>query len=560
MTGMGVPVTRKNFLAGAFAAGLSPFLPLRAETDEKLLWTAGLMTDTHVGPRRDTTNIRLACRLFNRLGADVVANLGDICDHHWPKGYAAIRKVYDEELVRPHEEIFVMAYHDWHRRQKEPHDLVMNEVLEMLGAKHALNCVMDFRGYPLVVFQQCDADSGKMEKMLADVAAKYSDPAIPIFVFDHEPGFDTTEDSRTWGDAARRRLYAKFPRIVHLSGHTHGAVRSELAVWQGEYTSVNAGCLSGWEGETVGAPPPSKAEFGVLFMEVYRSRLVFRRFDVRDGSECAPAWTIPLPFDPKTAPHALARRTKSTPVAQFPAEGKLVLKTEGNPFSALTLSFPNASDGVYQYRIEIFGEDGVRVARQDVFSSFYLSVKERPSMMTAPISAGFFDPGRSYRLSVTPVNFFGLTGRPLTAGFSSPARSGSLIWESKDPMRECRFLCGLEGESPVPLKDGWYVAGQGAYRLELPRDIWTGKMGDRFRFIVDFETDQLGPSTWTVVLRNPNPRRNANARIATEKGANGRQRFVIEFAQIDAAYHYDLLIREGSGGRIRFFCARLERI
>ena len=77
---------------------------------EKPLWTAGFMSDTHVSRKRDATFVRLVCRQFNRLGADLVVNLGDICDVHWTPGYEAIRKAYDEELVKPHEEIFVCAY------------------------------------------------------------------------------------------------------------------------------------------------------------------------------------------------------------------------------------------------------------------------------------------------------------------------------------------------------------------------------------------------------------------------------------------------------------------
>ena len=513
---------------------------------EKPLWTAGFMSDTHVSRKRDATFVRLACRQFNRLGADLVVNLGDICDVHWAPGYEAIRKAYDEELVKPHEEIFVCAYHDWVHRTKEPHDVVMKDVLAKLGAKHEPGFVREFRGCPIVVFPQCRPDYAAMEKTLREVAAKHPDPKTPIFVFDHEPGADTTARSLHWGDRRRRALYAKFPRIVLLSGHTHGLVWGERFIWQGEYTAVNAG-------------DQQSEKAAALFMEVYPDRLVFRRVRIGDGLEPLPPWVVPLPFDAATAPYAPERRKAATPAPEFASGAALKLTPAGEPFERLELEFPHAGETAATYRIDILDGEGMFLARRSVPASYGLTGADRPPAMTAELSAGYFEKGRSYRVSVTPLTFFDTAGRAIEASFMAPARKGTLVWESKDPMKDCPFMTGLEGGKPVPLENGWYKADGGAYRLELPKGVWNGKKDEPFRFIVDCATEQRGAKPWSMVLRNPDPSHNANGRVYTESGDLERIRYVMEIRKVAAKDHYYLLVREGSGGRIRFLNVRIER-
>jgi hypothetical protein len=112
----------------------------------------------------------------------------------------------------------------------------------------------------------------------------------------------------------------------------------------------------------------------------------------------------------------------------------------------------------------------------------------------------------------------------------------------------------------VPVKDGWYQMTERNHRLEIPAEVWKGKKGTRYRFVVDLEMEQQGAKTWTILLRCPNPRKNANARVATPRGISGKQRYVIEFVKKNDLFYYYLLIREGGVGRLRINHARLERI
>ena len=72
-------------------------------------------------------------------------------------------------------------------------------------------------------------------------------------------------------------------------------------------------------GRLVGSNNPRRDNYGVLIVDVFASRIVFRRFDVRDGKEykADDPWMIPWPFDPSTAPYRAATRKEKSKVPAF---------------------------------------------------------------------------------------------------------------------------------------------------------------------------------------------------------------------------------------------------
>ena len=156
---------------------------------------------------------------------------------------------------------------------------------------------------------------------------------------------------------------------------------------------------------------------------------------------------------------------------------------------------------------------------------------------------------------------YGKKGTSLAVEFTAPefARH-TIVFESKNPMKELEFKSGLAGGKPFALdKDGFYIHDDYNGRLIFPENVWAGKRKTRFRFTVDMHLKQ-GADAWSVVLRNPKPLKNANSRIATESGNPGVQRFVIEFNKSNKNFNYYLLIREGMLGKIRFDYVKIERI
>ena len=201
-------------------------------------------------------------------------------------------------------------------------------------------------------------------------------------------------------------------------------------------------------------------------------------------------------------------------------------------------------------------------ARRDSFGEFYLAQGRRKGELSSRLSNGYFEPGREYLISVTPVGFFGREGAPLTAEFTAPAdvRKAVTIFESRDPMRELVFSSGLTGRKRLALSGGFYRHQGGNARLIIPKKCWAGKKGTRFRFTVDMDVRQSPGHPWTMVLRNPRPMHNGNNRIILAGGDAANYRYVIEFSKRNAKYFYDLLIREGAPGLIRFNYVKIERL
>ena len=556
-------ISRKEFIgaSGAFAA-----MPLSA-ADEKPLWKAGIVTDTHVKRTRESCAlVQAACDLFARHNIDVFANCGDIADYYYEEAYPILDEITrgafpDKKPVR----LWVYANHDRLHREKESWKSVFADVKRLLNATNDIYDCIDFKGMPLVTLPQFWVGEKEVAyKLLADVAARY--PTGPIFVFDHVPPVDTVDGSITWGGYAAHQLYSKYPRVIHICGHAHSSLRSELNIWQGAFTAVSAGCLAGWGGHAVARPPEGKSSYGALIMEVYRSKIVFRRFDVRTGREYAAAspWTLPLPFKAESAPYRRAERASAARVPSFPADARLTVSAD-NPFTAVTLGIPSVrtEEGVYRHRVQVFDAKGGQIVMCDVFGQFHLPVDERAPVLERTLNASLFDPGVNYRVRVTPCNCFGKGGKPIEASFTAPGRnpSATVIFETDDPVRDCRFLRGLEGGSPLSAEDGWFSVASGNNRLEFPAHVWDGiERGTRLRFMAEVETDQTSCKTWTMVLRHPNPLKNATGRVATPNGRSGRMRYAFDFVNRHKRPAYYLLVREGGNGRIRFSRIRIERL
>jgi hypothetical protein len=506
-----------------------------------------------------------------------MVNVGDVADYHYPTGYQAYRETVEEVFAdvaaekRP-EELFVYAAHDYFNYKcKKKRSLwgrdatpAFADMQRLIGAKNGPYAQGSVKGFPYVVFPQSmteGLDMKRCEKMVADAVA--ANPGKPVFVFAHIPPQGTTRSGS--GSSEKRKMLNKYPQVVNFSGHTHGTLAHERAIWQGEFTSLNVGCLQTWGGGHVGNNVPRMPNFGVVIAEVYSSRIVFRRLDVRDGVEHNEAWMIPWPFDPASAPYRIAGRKEKSAAPSFAAGAKLKVAPLGDDGS-VSLTIPVAGGKMrpytYQVLLERLDKDGKWKSRgrKDFFGDAWQRPQERPEKYDVEVTGAYFDPGRKYRFRVFPLNCWGKSGDALTIEFTPPESKvkPQVVWESKDPMKDCPFLSGLSGGKPMPLENGFYNM-KGNARLVFPEGVWTGAKGAKFRFIADIHTIQTS-HPWTMVLRNPNPLKNANNRIMTPSGDSGSLRYIIDFSKVSASYFYYLLVREGGTGKIRFDYVRIERI
>ena len=529
---------------------------------EKPILRAGLTTDTHVTPDpRSANKLRAALRLFKQQNVDVVINLGDVADKFHPEAYRhyrnAVRTVYPQGI----KELFAYANHDLNQAipgMPKPTWAMVKKALEIT---HEPMDIQVINGIPFVIFpQSIDNDMATYEKHLTAAAKKF--PGKPLFVLDHRPPQNTTFNTMVWGGAGKGDILKRFPQVINLSGHVHNDIRNELCIWQGEYTSVDTGCISGWAGELEGTIPFGKSASGVLIMDVFKDKVVFHRLDCLSGKIAAEPWLVPLPHDPKNPPLAFETRKKASVAPEFPANSRIKTFFHSEKFDRLHLRFNAAQPQNNVFKYEIFLKDknsGKVINRMEIFGDFYRDEKVKSSGHV--ISAGYFDTGKDYTIEVVPFNFFGKRGKALCTSFKAPEKlKWTTVFECRDPMKELKFKTGLEDGTELEIKDGYYLHNVEDARLLFPDNVWNGKKGTRFRFTIDMHTIQGAVEKWTLVLRNPRPVVNARARLYTRNGDTGSRRYVIEFVKAGDAYNYYFLIREGAPGKIRFDYVKIEKL
>ncbi|MDO5318970.1 MAG: metallophosphoesterase [bacterium] len=538
-------ISRRTFLGGAFALASAPAFGAGAERLARI----GVMTDTHVQKTMEScAKVRAALELFKAQGCEMVVNCGDIADQHFPDGYRCYRRtvkeVYPEPASRP-KDVFVYAFHDvcnykpgtWWGDIAANAAAAFEDVRVALEAPNGHTHAFTWKGMPFLVFPQSTGMKGFLswedyEKAVAKACA--ANPGKPVFVLDHLPPAGTTFHSHHWGSAPCRRILNKFPQVVHLSGHVHGSLASERQIWQGEFTAVNAGCLNTWGGFAPGSTPPRQAKenFGVLVMDVYADRLVFFRYDVRDRSEAGKPWIVPLPFAAKAAPYRPEVAQTRLPRASFAAGAAVSIVREG---AGYRVSFPEARTGAeaFMYRLacqrRTAAGEWKTFTRDDIFADFWKAPKDRTGTMSYVLDAAFFKTGETYRLTVTPLDWFYRETPGVSVEFTADVGAGASIWSCADPKADLKFT---EYGRPVPISpEGFFAPPSGQGTLRLPEHAFKVlNPGQKGRLVLDLDLriPEEDWHAWRVSFRARGGG-GSLAEIQTPPGAPGVLRYVMPF-------------------------------
>ncbi len=547
----------------------------------------GVMTDNHITDSPSSLDrSRLALELFRREGVDAIADLGDLGQANYEKGYDMYRelvgKVFPDAAKRP-DLLYVHADHERYNPKGGlfTHEEAFRRFRAHIGIEHPYFTERNYNGLPVLVFPQALDLIGGLKSYEEKIAAACkANPDMPVIVFDHVPPYDTVYNSVMWGDRgpAHRRILDRYPQVVSVTGHSHNSILNERCIWQGAFTAIDAGCLQRWQGLTVGTPIKSNQGLGVIVLEAYSTKLVFRRYDIRDGKEYRPdaPWVVPVPFNPARAPYSFAERAKAERPVQFPSGAALKVAPDAVPFRNVAVSFPNAEreDDVLLYKVEIArkGKGGAweTFARADTMADFHLRPDERTGSHSVDCSGSYFDAAGTYRISVTPVGFFGAEGRPLSCEWTAPkAAPCELVWKSENPMVECPFHKGRVSSVEECLKlpklepkDGWYEydARSSGY-VELPGGLWEGPVGSKFRLVFDFEAEQPASEGFTVNVREINGWGQPCYGFPTPGGKSGPLRFVFEFEKKKAEMpRYCVRFERGGEYRLKVRRIAVERM
>ena len=561
-------MNRREFVKVLVASGAGRLCVPSALAGEVPLFRVGIVTDTHVQKippdakpsyraflEDSYVRVERAYELFKRHGVSLIANLGDISHDYHPDGYkryADIRRATFPDADTAPKELYVWAGHDWRghpeRNEQKACEQAWQTVRKLLGIANERTDSLVFGGFRFLVFPQY-VDYAHYERMIAEACRK--SPERPVFVCEHVPAYDTTEDSVIWGDRRRREILSKFPQVITLTGHSHGSLRNERNIWQGEFTNVSAGCLAHWNAPLPGCSDETYRSWGCLVMEVYPNRAVFRRFDLQDRSEIGAGnpWTVSWPFDPKTAPYNPRVRAAHEKSPAFPSGSQLTLTTDDpSGFSDVRVSFPSAgpTDAVHFHRVELAkpdkGGDWVVFARCDVRADYHLRPKERHAVSSKRLSSAYFEGLKRCRITVTPVDFWGNAGQPL-----------SKVWDVPRTARWKTVWAGV----PAPAEAGRaFALGQPDLKFELPElPAAAVPKGVRLRIVADLK----------LKLDDPTPLRFAlYGRMSggflfhlTPYGGDSDLRYAQEFESAGDT-RYAFRTRYGGRGSVLFRTFRIE--
>ncbi len=432
---VGNDMNRRDFLRGAAFLGTAATLPrsVTAVNAERPILRVAVMSDIQGYPYPEDAGMRNLERALDVLAPfkpDVVVNDGDINDSGLDADAVAYYKAHCDARLGKIPHVACMGNHE------------IEFVPEALQAERTpAVCLRDFNavfgygadewvvrrtigGYDFVALSMSCAvgyTEGEIARLkFAIDESVRRDPTKPVFVVTHYHAKDTVNDSggeRMCGPL--RKLLNEYPQVVSISGHTHNPLQDPRSIWQGEFTAVDTSTLC--YGCVENNPPAANQvscllpygheSVGFILLEVFRDRLVFRRFTARDRRELDPSspWTVPWPHNPACAPYSPERRCMSETVPQFTGDAEPTLWYDFG-YVYLMFNAVERSESVFGYRVELTEEGGETKSYFQI-SDYYRIPKHRQDRIVFRTPPNTLTAGKCYRCRICPVGFFGAEGR-----------------------------------------------------------------------------------------------------------------------------------------------------
>jgi len=467
-----ITANRREFLSGVAASFGGLILPVSVfGGDSKKIMSFGVVSDVHVDRTPlispDLTSV---FRYFDANGVDAVMVPGDIADSGLIREVERFAEIWhgvfpnDRGADGRHvEKLFVTGNHcldGWHGRWNgwseaklraerfhyadNPQKVwkrLFNEDYRLIWEKQV-------KGITFIGAQwRCLEEPIVLPPVEEYFKAKRGklDPRLPFFFTQHAHPTGTCHGAygcTSSGSAEARRALDAFPNAVAITGHSHCSVADTRTVWQGEFTSIGAGCLH--EG---GAPldyanvsyswfSPSKDRLMkrtewidrggcAMIVDVFEDHLVIHRHSVRFNRPIGEDWAVPLPaaygkgFDFRV-------REKLTDAPQFAvgAKMKVELHPNGHPAAkpefarvpCYSVRFPAAETPrgrVFDYQIDVLADGRVVKSEKIIANGFGVPLACLPGEELYLVRASELPADAKLEFVATPTECFGKKGVPL---------------------------------------------------------------------------------------------------------------------------------------------------
>ena len=389
------------------------------------------------------SNTVKAFHMLAEMKIDVLVNGGDIADqgddpaplYRYQEHFHACFK---EKLPA---QIACAGNHDFwshpeagNRSQAE----IYEEFCRIFGYPHTDPVSIRVSGYDFIAFStdnERDYSPEDCEKLLRPVLEKSAteNPGKPIFLVTHyHPKETCIGGYNKWsGKVGLRQVLNDFPQVVSISSHTHRPLEDERCIWQGEFTAVNTSTLSyigideRCANQVGGIPPYAREGVQMMVMDIYRDRLVFRRYNVEDRREIKPdrPWIVSLPYSPENPVYSFERRAAVRTAPRFKPGTQLLFRVD---YGFIYLLFEGAEhdDFTHFYRVaitEIFPDGSKGETKSYTYiSNFYRLERNQDPRQSFRLPPNSMEKGKTYRFDVYPVETFGKEGAPITVTCPTP--------------------------------------------------------------------------------------------------------------------------------------------
>lgn len=365
-------VSRRDILKSAFTSALAAVcLPaglvqkVKAESGKKVVLRFAATSDLHFSsedapdaPQR--VRLAKAIQTMNLYAPrqeypafDALLAVGDLSDHGYAEELADFRAILDREMKPETARVLCVGNHELYKGSQ----LLFEETFSTKANRHIV-----LNGYHFIVIApetgNCEeGDYLYIRDWFAEELKKASEatPDRPIFVVQHYNVYNTT-----WGSADLPGDFPcgvkdllgvidRYPRVVHITGHTHAPTIHPRTIWQGAFTSIGTGSLCDYSlfSEGVGSfrcpegVDPKQAGTFLIF-EVYDDQsILIKLYDTISDSFLDREYLLTDPCNPEKFTYTDQRLNAAAPPV-WPEGARL--EAVNTSASETTIAIPAAQD------------------------------------------------------------------------------------------------------------------------------------------------------------------------------------------------------------------------
>lgn len=217
-------------------------------------------SDIHLGKENFETNKEKFEKLFavsyktaendlvhSTLDALLVA--GDFTDCGSEEQYKLFKSILDENLKDETSLICCLGNHEFIdcSNKNESDEKAVERFKKYVHEKtdnHVVICGYHFISVSYQDKKESLKSKKKWLKKELDIACNNSKDK-PLFVFQHPHAFSTVYGSVNWGNLSIKSVLKKYHSVVDFSGHSHYAANDPRSIWQGSFTAIGTGAITG---------------------------------------------------------------------------------------------------------------------------------------------------------------------------------------------------------------------------------------------------------------------------------------------------------------------------